>query len=150
MAVCEQINPRNLRNLWMQLLFPPEPTCRNRQSSMVFSSMALIYSTHHGSMCPKCRRPMTSCVCERDEAPRGDGVVRVGRETKGRKGAGVTIVTGLPLRAAELGELASRLKKKCATGGTARDGTIEIQGDHRDKVIAELVAAGYKVKRAGG
>ena len=112
--------------------------------------MALIYSTHHGSMCPKCRRPMTSCTCEREAPPRGDGIVRVGRETKGRKGAGVTIVTGVPLGADELAQLASRLKKKCATGGTVRDGTIEIQGDHRDKVVAELSVAGYKVKRVGG
>ena len=112
--------------------------------------MALIYSTHHGSMCPKCRRPMTSCTCAREAPPRGDGIVRVGRETKGRKGAGVTIVTGVPLGAEELAQLASRLKKKCATGGTVRDGTIEIQGDHRDKVVAELSAAGYKVKRVGG
>jgi len=112
--------------------------------------MALIYSTHHGSMCPKCRRPMTACGCKPDAPPKGDGIVRVGRETKGRKGAGVTFVTGLPLRSVELAELASRLKKKCATGGTARDGIIEIQGDHRDKVMAELVAAGYKAKRVGG
>ena len=112
--------------------------------------MALIYSTHHGSMCPKCRRPMTSCTCEREAPPRGDGIVRVGRETKGRKGAGVTIVTGVPLGADELAQLASRLKKKCATGGTVRDGTIEIQGDHVDKVVALLQQQGLKVKRAGG
>lgn len=112
--------------------------------------MALIYSSHHGSMCPACRRPMTQCTCKRDEPPRGDGFVRVGRETKGRKGAGVTVITGVPLRSAELAELASKLKKKCATGGTVRDGTIEIQGDHRDRIIAELTAAGYKVKRVGG
>jgi translation initiation factor 1 len=60
------------------------------------------------------------------------------------------MVTGLPLGAAELAEMASRLKKKCATGGTVRDGTIEVQGDHRDKVVTELTAAGYKVKRVGG
>ena len=76
--------------------------------------------------------------------------MRVGRETKGRKGAGVTIVTGVPIRPNELAEFASRLKKKCATGGTVRDGIIEIQGDHRDRVVAELTAAGYKVKRVGG
>jgi translation initiation factor 1 len=111
---------------------------------------ALIYSTHHGAMCPKCRRPVTACTCARDEPPPGDGIVRVGRETKGRKGAGVTVVTGLPLRAWELSEMASRLKKKCASGGTTRDGVIEIQGDHRDTVVAELTRAGYKVKRVGG
>ena len=93
---------------------------------------------------------MTECTCKRDEPPKGDGIVRVGRETKGRKGAGVTIVTGVPIRPSELAELASRLKKKCATGGTVRDGVIEIQGDHRDRVVAELTAAGYKVKRVGG
>ena len=93
---------------------------------------------------------MTECTCKRDEPPRGDGTVRVGRETKGRKGAGVTIVTGVPLRPSDLAELASRLKKKCASGGTVRDGVIEIQGDHRDKVVAELTAAGFRVKRAGG
>jgi translation initiation factor 1 len=112
--------------------------------------MALIYSTHHGSMCPVCRRAMTECTCKRDEPPKGDGIVRVGRETKGRKGAGVTIVTGVPVRPSELAELASRLKKKCATGGTVRDGVIEIQGDHRDRVVAELTTLGYKVKRSGG
>jgi translation initiation factor 1 len=113
--------------------------------------MALIYSTHHGSMCPKCRRPMTSCTCEREAPPRGDGIVRVGRETKGRKGAGVTVVTGLLLGAAELAEMASRLKKKCASGGTARDGVIEIQGDHRDRLVEELKKLGFTdVKKAGG
>jgi translation initiation factor 1 len=112
--------------------------------------MALIYSTHHGSMCPVCRRPTTECTCKRDEPPKGDGIVRVARETKGRKGAGVTVITGVPLRANELAGLASTLKKKCATGGTVRDGVIEIQGDHRDKVVAELTSLGYKVKRAGG
>jgi translation initiation factor 1 len=80
---------------------------------------------------------MTECVCKRETSPRGDGIVRVGRETKGRKGAGVTVVTGLLLGASELAEMASRLKKKCASGGTAREGVIEIQGDHRDKVVAE-------------
>jgi translation initiation factor 1 len=93
---------------------------------------------------------MTACTCRRDEPPKGDGIVRVGRETKGRKGAGVTVVTGVPLGAAELAGLASALKKKCATGGTVRDRVIEIQGDHRDRVVTELTALGYKVKRTGG
>jgi len=73
---------------------------------------------------------MPDCTCKRDEPPKGDGIVRVGRETKGRKGAGVTIITGVPLRPSELAGLASTLKKKCATGGTVREGVIEIQGDH--------------------
>lgn len=111
----------------------------------------LVYSTHHGQMCPRCRRPAIACTCRREEpARRGDGVVRVGREVAGRKGSGVTVVTGVPLADAELKELASRLKKRCGSGGTVKDGVIEIQGDHRDVVVAELAAQGWTVKRAGG
>jgi translation initiation factor 1 len=78
-----------------------------------------------------------------------DGVVRVGRETKGRKGAGVTLITGLPLDDAALTALCTQLKKRCGTGGTLKDGVIELQGEHRDKVVAELSAQGYKAKRIG-
>jgi translation initiation factor 1 len=77
-------------------------------------------------------------------------VVRVGRETKGRKGKGVTVVTGLPLAGAALDELATRLKKRCGSGGTVHEGVIEIQGDHRDALVAELGRLGYTVKRSGG
>jgi translation initiation factor 1 len=77
-------------------------------------------------------------------------VVRVSRETAGRKGAGVTVITGLPLNGADLSALASELKKRCGSGGTARDGRIEIQGDHRDLLVTELGQRGYRVKRAGG
>lgn len=76
--------------------------------------------------------------------------VRVGRETKGRRGKGVTIITDLPLDDKRLAELAGQLKQKLGTGGTVRDGRIEIQGDHRDRIVAELEALGYRVKRAGG
>jgi translation initiation factor 1 len=76
--------------------------------------------------------------------------VRVGRETKGRAGKGVTVITGLPLRADELETLASQLKRRCGSGGTVKDGTIEIQGDHRDQLITELVRRGYSAKRSGG
>ena len=79
-----------------------------------------------------------------------DGFVRLGRETKGRKGGGVTVVTGLPLAAAELDALASRLKKLCGVGGTVRDGVIEIQGEQRARLQPELEKLGYKVKIAGG
>jgi len=82
--------------------------------------------------------------------PKGDGVVRVGRETKGRKGKGVTVVTGVPLTGVALEELATRLKKRCGSGGTVREGVIEIQGDHRDALLAELGKLGYAVKRSGG
>jgi len=76
--------------------------------------------------------------------------VRVGRETSGRKGKGVTVITGLPLAGAPLDELATRLKKHCGSGGTVREGVIEIQGDHRDVLVAELSRLGYPVKRSGG
>ena len=81
---------------------------------------------------------------------RGDGVVRVGRETKGRKGKGVTVVTGVPLAGDALDDLASQLKRLCGSGGTVRDGVIEIQGDHRDQLVAELAKRGWTVKRSGG
>jgi translation initiation factor 1 len=102
-------------------------------------------------MCPSCRKPMTQCSCRRSAPPpKGDGIVRVGRETKGRKGNGVTVVTGLPLAGAELADTASRLKRRCGSGGTVKEGIIEIQGDHRDLVVAELQKQGFVVKRAGG
>ncbi len=105
----------------------------------------LVYSTRHGELCPRCERPLASCVCAR-----GDGVVRVGRETKGRKGRGVTVVTGAPLPPDELAALAKELKRRCGSGGTVRDGVIEIQGDHRDAVCAELARKGWTVRRSGG
>lgn len=80
----------------------------------------------------------------------GDPVIRVGRETKGRKGSGVTVVTGLRLPEPELIALASRLKKVCASGGTVREDVIEIQGDHRDRIVAELSRLGWTAKRSGG
>ena len=110
-----------------------------------------VYSTEHGRICPGCSQPVASCSCRAKTAvPKGDGIVRVGRETKGRKGSGVTVVTGLALGQAELKELGSQLKKKCGTGGTVKDGVIEIQGDHRDLLVATLQQLGYTVKRAGG
>lgn len=105
-----------------------------------------------GRMCPNCRRPSEQCRCKQkaaDVSP-GDGVVRVGRQTKGRKGKGVTVVTGVPVAAAELEKLARELKKKCGSGGTVRDGVIEIQGEHRDALVEELGRRGYTVKRSGG
>lgn len=80
----------------------------------------------------------------------GDGVVRVGRQTQGRKGKGVTVVTGVPLAGAELEELCKQLKRKCGAGGTVRDGVIEIQGEHRDFLVRELSGRGWTVKRSGG
>lgn len=86
----------------------------------------------------------------RAAAPAGDGVVRVSRQTKGRKGKGVTVITGVPLAGEELKELARELKRLCGCGGTVRDGAVEIQGDHREALAAALAARGWRVKRAGG
>jgi translation initiation factor 1 len=112
----------------------------------------LVYSTDAGRMCPACRRPIASCVCASkvSAALPGDGVVRVSRETKGRGGKAVTVARGLPLDAPSLVKLAQQLKSACGSGGTVKDGTIEVQGDHCDKVIALLKAQGHVVKRAGG
>ena len=81
---------------------------------------------------------------------KGDGRVRVHRESKGRKGKGVSIIRGLPLTGPDLKGLAKELKQACGCGGTVRDGTIEIQGDLRDKLVDELIKRGYEAKKAGG
>jgi translation initiation factor 1 len=112
----------------------------------------LVYSTEGGRMCPTCRKPVAQCVCgTKAAAPAaGDGIVRVWRETKGRGGKAVTVVRGVPLDAAGLVKLGQQLKAACGTGGTVKDGVIEVQGDHADKVVALLQGQGYSVKRAGG
>jgi translation initiation factor 1 len=111
----------------------------------------LVYSTDGGTMCPACRHPLAQCVCQRAKAaPAGDGVVRVSRETSGRGGKAVTVVRGLALDAAALAALAKQLKAVCGAGGTAKDGVIEVQGDHCERVIDALKKQGRVVKRAGG
>ena len=113
--------------------------------------MGLVYSTDSGRMCPQCRQPLDRCICNKPRAaPAGDGIVRVSRETKGRKGKVVTLVKGLPVDDAELVRIAKQLKVACGSGGTVKDGVIEIQGDHGDTVFAHLQKAGWTVKRAGG
>ncbi len=81
---------------------------------------------------------------------RGDGIVRVRREVKGRRGKTVTTISGTALPEDELRSLAGELKRRCGTGGSTKDGVIEIQGDHRDALVADLESRGYTVKRAGG
>ncbi len=119
-----------------------------------FSSSAgggLVYSTDSGRMCPTCRQPSTGCVCSTLKArPAGDGVVRVSRETKGRAGKGVTLVKGLALEPLALAALGKQLKTACGSGGTVKDGVIEVQGDHCERVMEALKAQGFVVKRAGG
>lgn len=80
----------------------------------------------------------------------GDGTVRLRREVKGRGGGTVIVISGIPLGGTDLKELAGALKKRCGCGGTVKDGIIEIQGDHRDTLLGELQARGYRVKLAGG
>jgi translation initiation factor 1 len=114
--------------------------------------MALVYSTDSGRMCPDCRQALAACVCRQGVAASkpGDGVVRVSRETQGRRGKAVTVVRGVPLAGLELAELAKRLKAVCGAGGSLKDGVIEVQGEHVDKLIEHLRQRGWTVKRAGG
>ena len=121
-----------------------------------------VYSTEHGRMCPCCGKSVAQCGCRRtakaaenfqphtQSPPPNDGVVRIGLATKGRKGKGVTIITGLSLNHVALQKLAKQLKQQCGAGGTVKKGTIEVQGDHRDRLIEALQQLGYTVKRAGG
>lgn len=111
----------------------------------------LVYSSEEGRMCPECGRPSGKCSCRRKQEPAsGDGIVRISRETKGRKGKGVTLITGTGLEAGELKNLAKRLKSRCGSGGTVKNGTIEIQGDHRDLLAEEMKKQGFTVKLSGG
>ena len=116
------------------------------------SQGGLVYSTEGGRMCPLCRRPVDACTCSKGTlAPSGDGVVRVSRESKGRGGKTVTLVRGLALDAAALAALGKRLRSACGTGGTVKDGVLEVQGDHAERVVELLKAEGFaNVKRAGG
>ena len=109
-----------------------------------------VYSTDGGRICPGCDRPEEECVCTASGTAASSGPVRVGRQTQGRKGKVVSVVTGLGLPALEMAELAKKLKQRCGAGGTVRDGTIEIQGDHRDLLVAELQKLGYGAKKSGG
>jgi len=103
--------------------------------------MSLVYSTDVGRI--KQEEP-------KQERPKGDGIVRIQRQTKGRKGKGVCIISGLDLDDAPLKLLAAELKKVCGCGGAIKDGTIEIQGDNREKIKAHLEKKGHTVKLAGG
>lgn len=113
----------------------------------------LVYSTDGGRTCPDCRRPLAQCACKALAAaarPAGDGIARVSREKGGRGGKTVTLVRGLPLAEAELQALGKRLRSACGSGGTVKDGVIEIQGDHRERVLALLQQQGHRAKAAGG
>ncbi|MBJ21408.1 MAG: translation initiation factor Sui1 [bacterium] len=122
----------------------------------------LVYSSEQGRICPACGRTETRCQCrgkgararikareDAESARSSDGIVRVGRSTKGRRGKTVSTVTGVPVDADDLAALAGELKRRCGTGGALKEGVIEIQGDHRDTLVEELEKRGFKVKRAG-
>src|SRR5579859_2223516 len=114
-------------------------------------SSRIVYSTGVGSLCPNCRRAVRECVCPKGAPGAAKPArVRVGRETQGRAGKGVTTVTGLPLSLSDIESLATQLKKRCGSGGTVRNGVIEIQGDHRDVIVAELIKLGWAAKKSGG
>ena len=121
----------------------------------------LVYSTDGGrvSNCPRCGLPYKQCGCDQPStgsegggqpARKSDGIVRITRDRKHRGGKTVTVITGIPASQNEMAALAQQLKKLCGSGGTVKDGNIEIQGDHCDKVQTKLTEMGYKVKRAGG
>ena len=115
----------------------------------------LVYSTESGKICPSCQKPVSECTCKK-EKPRFqtnikyDGIIRVQREVKGRKGKTVTTVSAFQLADDELKNLATQLKRRCGTGGSVKDGIIIIQGDHRDTLITELKIQGFKAKISGG
>ncbi len=114
----------------------------------------LVYSTDKGQICPGCQRSQAECVCsDRSRVRRGgggDGSIVVSRETKGRKGAGVTLIRGLPLADKDLVALAKKLKARCGVGGSVKTGVIELQGEQRDRVVLLLKEEGYNAKQSGG
>ena len=119
------------------------------------SSSRLVYSTSGNNNCPKCDRPLKKCRCQANKSNPihsdgpADGIVRLSRETKGRKGKGVTLIKGLDISGEELQKLAKQLKTLCGSGGTIKSGVIEIQGDHRDLIKQKLEQLDFKVKLSG-
>jgi translation initiation factor 1 len=115
----------------------------------------LVYSTKTGKICPSCQNPVPQCSCKKKKSKsqsniKYDGIIRIQREVKGRKGKTVTTISGFQINADELKNLVSQLKRRCGTGGSVKDGIIIIQGDHRDVLLSELKKQGYTAKLAGG
>ena len=117
---------------------------------MKSKSGGLVYSTDSGRMCPVCRQSVADCTCKAQVTPQTGGVVRVSLQTKGRGGKSVTLIKGLPLDVLALAALARQLRAACGSGGTVKDGVVEVQGDHVATVTAALQKHSYNVKRAGG
>jgi translation initiation factor 1 len=116
------------------------------------SQSRLVYSTESGRICPRCAKPAAACACGRQAPPSApaDGVIRIRREVKGRGGKTMTVAAGFHLDDGGLKTLAAELKRRCGSGGSAKDGEILIQGDHRETVLAELQRRGFAAKLAGG
>ena len=113
----------------------------------------VVYDTDTGrtDRCSNCKRRLEACVCpEQQQRSGADGIVRIWRDRKARRGKSVTVVAGLPGGAVALAEIATTLKRLCGSGGTVNDGNVEIQGDHRERLAAKLTELGFKVKLAGG
>jgi translation initiation factor 1 len=115
----------------------------------------LVYSTETGQICKACRQPVSKCTCKKKKSRsqtdiKIDGIIRVQREVRGRKGKTVTTVSGFQITADELKNLAAQLKRRCGAGGSVKDGIIIIQGDHRDGLLSELKKQGYAAKLSGG
>ena len=110
----------------------------------------VVYSTEQGRICPGCGNPVNQCTCRKHKSPSGDGNVRVSHETKGRKGKGVTLIKGLDMDAATLKLTSKKLKAMCGSGGTVKEGIIEIQGDQIERILDYLKKQGVRAKRAGG
>lgn len=122
----------------------------SRKTTSLSGLGGLVFSTDTGRHCPECNQPLADCVCKKTQIPEGDGIARVRRESKGRGGKTVTTITGVPLAEAELKELASALKRRCGTGGSLKEGVIEIQGDQVQLLLDELQKRGFKAKKSGG
>ena len=110
----------------------------------------IVYSTGQGRICPGCGNSVNQCNCRKKTSPSGDGNVQVSCETKGRKGKGVTLIKGLDMDAAALTLLSKKLKVMCGSGGTVKEGVIEIQGNHIERMLDYLKKQGVRAKRAGG
>jgi translation initiation factor 1 len=109
-----------------------------------------VYSTDRGRTCPDCGIEHQKCVCKENTKVLGDGKIIISRQTKGRKGKGVTLISGLALNEAGLQKLAKNLKKISGVGGSVKSGIIELQGEQRHFLLDELAKQGYNVKVSGG
>ena len=122
---------------------------------MTMPNSRLVYSTETGEICPKCQSPISACRCKKKRPEpkpqiKPDGIIRIRREVKGRKGKTVTTLSGFDLDDNALNLLSKQIKQHCGTGGSVKDGMVIIQGDHRDTVKGLLEGQGYTVKLAGG